>query len=194
MKRTNGAIDLSPLRTDARLTVQYPTGTWELAGWWVRAGAFLIDAIIVGVPGYVLFRLLRTSTTERVSVNVVVIVVEIAYGAILIGLHGRTLGMRRLALRAIKVATGNPLTKRAAWIRSIFTFMLLGLLTEILTIYGIVEPAGWSSHHHNITNALTSAQGALWLTFLFPIWDSKNQTLQDKVAGSVVVKVDPLVE
>ena len=34
--------------------------------------------------------------------------------------------------------------------------------------------------------------GVIWLLdMLFPLWDAKRQTLHDKVAGSVVVRLRP---
>ena len=159
----------------------------QLAGWWRRAGAFLIDGLVIAVPGFIVSRRLNSTTTERVSVNLMFIFAGIAYGAILIRAQGKTLGMRALSIAALDLRNGRKITMGAAWLRSLIAFALLGLANEILFLYRATQPPGWGSHPNAVTGLVTIVGILLSLTFLLPIRDPRNQTLQDKAAGSVVI-------
>lgn len=159
----------------------------QLAGWWRRAGAFLIDGLVIAIPSFIVARRLNGTTTERVSVNLLFIFGGIAYGALLIRAQGKTLGMRALSIAALDLRNGRKITMGAAWLRSVVSFALFGLMSEILFLYGATQPQGWSSHSHGVTGLVSVIGLLLYLTFLLPIRDPRNQTLQDKAAGSVVI-------
>jgi uncharacterized RDD family membrane protein YckC len=159
----------------------------QLAGWWRRGGAFLIDGLVIAVPSFIVARRFNSTTTERVSVNLLFIFGGIAYGAILIRAQGKTLGMRALSIAALDLRTGRRITMGAAWLRSVVAFALFGLMSEILFLYGATQPPGWSSNSHETTHLVSLVGVLLSLTFLLPIGDPRNQTLQDKAAGSVVI-------
>jgi uncharacterized RDD family membrane protein YckC len=168
-------------------TISLPQGGRELAGWWHRAVGFILDGIIVAVPTFILGKVLNNTTTERVTVNLVLTFAGIAYAAILLQTQGKTLGMRALSLQAISARTGSELTVGRAWSRSLVAFALYGLVTEVAFLYEASQPPGWITHHHEVTGLLLASYLFL-LTFLWPIWDSRNQTLQDKAVGSVVIR------
>jgi uncharacterized RDD family membrane protein YckC len=168
-------------------TISLPQGRWELAGWWHRAAAFLLDLLIVGIPSFVLERALRGTTTERVVVNLLVTIAGIGYAAILLQTQGKTVGMRTVSIRAVSARTGSGLTWRNAWIRSLVAFAFYGLATEAAFLYEASQPSGWITHHHGVT-ALMLSSYLLCVTYLWPIWDSRNQTLQDKAVDSVVIR------
>src|SRR5258708_3718288 len=99
----------------------------QLAGWWRRAGAFLIDGLVIAVPSFIVASRLNSTTTERVSVNLLLIFAGIAYGAILIRAQGKTLGMRALSIAALDLRNGRKITMGAAWLRSVVAFAFFGL-------------------------------------------------------------------
>src|ERR1700722_18668207 len=159
----------------------------QLAGWWRRAGAFLIDGLVIAIPSFIVARRLNGTTTERVSVNLLFILGGIAYGALLIRAQGKTLGMRALSIAALDLRNGRKITMGAAWLRAVVSFALFGFLGGVLFLYGATQPPGWSSHSHAVTGLVSVIGLLLYLTFLLPIRDPRNQTLQDKAAGSVVI-------
>jgi hypothetical protein len=159
----------------------------QLAGWWTRVWAYLLDGCIAGLPGFLLIELYHQGSVGRLIGYLLVPLVSVVYAAILIGLYGRTLGMRLLRIRAIHGATGRDVTRRDAWRRAITAFALYQLVDSILLVVEWSQPTGWSAHHHSIVTAFDVVQLALYLMLLMPIWDSRNQTLQDKAVGSLVV-------
>jgi uncharacterized RDD family membrane protein YckC len=159
----------------------------QLAGWWRRAGAFLIDGLVIAIPSFIVARRLNGTTTERLSVHLLFMFGGIAYGAILIRAQGKTLGMRAVSIAALDLRNGRNITTGAAWLRSVVAFAFFGLTSEILFLYGATRPPGWSSHSYAMTGLVSLAGLLLSLTFLLPIVDPRNQTLQDKAAGSVVI-------
>src|SRR5580698_8512029 len=94
-----------------------------LAGWWTRVGAYLLDGVITGLPGFVLIQTSHQGSVGRLVGDLLTAILPVLYGAALIALYGRTLGMRLVHIRAIK-ETGRDLTRGEAWNRSIAAFAL----------------------------------------------------------------------
>ncbi len=160
---------------------QYDT-TPPYATWGIRVGGYLIDALIFLVVLILLVLLFRHSHsldvhlmarkgTRRRSFSAVPFVISaalyIAYGTVLCGSErGQTVGMMAVGVRAVRDGTFEVLGYGRALARALVegVFRLLGLLSILL--------------------------GLVWLLdMLFPLWDSKRQTLHDKVGGSVVLRV-----
>ncbi len=159
----------------------------QLAGWWSRVWADLLDGVIAGLPGFLLIEFSHQGSVDRLIGYLLVPIVGVVYGAILIGIYGRTLGMRALRVKAIHRATGRDLTRREAWKRALTAFALYQFVDSVLLLFEWTQPPGWPSHHHAVVSALDAIQFVLFLALLMPIWDSWNQTLQDKAVGSIVV-------
>jgi hypothetical protein len=146
-----------------------------------------LDGVIAGLPGFLLIALCHQGSIGRLIGYLLTAIVTVVYGATLIGLYGRTLGMRLLRIKAIHGATGRDVTRREAWQRALTAFALYQLVDTVLLLIEWSEPTGWSSHHHPVVSAFDVLQFVLFFGFLMPIWDSRNQTLQDKAVGSIVV-------
>jgi uncharacterized RDD family membrane protein YckC len=170
------------------VTITLPQGDRELAGWWHRVAGFILDGIIVTVPLVILEKALNSTTTEHVTVNLVLTLAGIAYAAILLQTQGKTVGMRIVQIHAVDGRTGDGLTSGKAWIRSLVSFALYGLVAEVAFLYYATQPPGWTKHHDGVPSLVLGITLLLLLTFLWPIWDSRNQTLQDKAVGSVVIR------
>jgi uncharacterized RDD family membrane protein YckC len=83
------------------------------------------------------------------------------YRTVLVGgPRGRTVGNRAVGTRVVDVNTGQPIGPSRAAVRSLVQFIL-----EVIYI------------------------GALF-DYLWPLWDSRKQTLHDKAAGCIVVMAD----
>ena len=102
------------------------------AGFWVRTGAYLIDAIILGVVSTVLGGLVGgNGTTTSSTINFVLGLVYFIYFWSEAG-NGQTLGMRALHLKVVKT-DGSPLALQNALIRYIglivsFVVILIGVI------------------------------------------------------------------
>ena len=156
------------------------------AGWGTRLGGYLIDAIIfipVLVVLYVVLRhthtlevhlmTRRNGTHVRRSVSLLaplitaglfVIYATVMYG----GARGQTVGMMAVGVRVVRDEAHDALGYgRALWRASVEQF--LRILATVTVILGII-----------------------WLLdMLFPLWDKKRQTLHDKLAKTVVLRVRP---
>jgi len=153
------------------------------ASWGTRLGGYLIDVVIFLVVLVVLFVLLGHSHTlelhlmarrgalHRRNISALPFLVSgvlwIAYGTLMCGSpRGQTVGMMAVSVRALRDESLAELGYGRALGRALFE----GLL--------------------RLLNLLFFLLGLLWLLdMLFPLWDRKRQTLHDKVAGSVVLKV-----
>jgi uncharacterized RDD family membrane protein YckC len=152
------------------------------ATWGIRLGGYLIDFVIFAVVLVILALLFRHSSSLDIHLMarrgarrrsfsavpfLITAVLYVAYGTILCGsARGQTVGMMAVGVRAVRDQTFEVLGYGRALARAVVegVFRLLGLFTVFL--------------------------GLIWLLdMLFPLWDSKRQTLHDKVAGSVVLRL-----
>jgi uncharacterized RDD family membrane protein YckC len=159
-----------------------------LAGWWTRVGAYLLDGIIAGLPGFLLIEFCRQGSIGRLIGYLLGSILPVLYGATLIGQTGQTLAMRALHIRAVNGSTGQDVTRQEAWRRALMALVLYQLIGTVLLLTEWSEPLGWSSRHHPVVSVVQSLIFVLYLGLLWPLWDSRNQTWQDKAAGSIVVE------
>lgn len=154
--------------------------TYELASWGVRAAALLLDALIVGGVGAVLFAIgigfFESDPDEQRR-----IAESYAYPAALLlvavyspltmmrrgARNGQTLGKQILKIRVVR-ETGEAMTLSSGLVREVIGRMLPSLLT--LGLYTPVD-------------------------YLWPLWDRSRQCLHDKIASTRVVRAGaPLPE
>lgn len=156
-----------------------PTGP-GLANYGQRLGGWLIDWLILLVIGAVISALTHSFHYTHISTNVnglssnnrsfrwgmpgvlLSALIIIAYGTLMCGSRrAQTVGMMVTGTKAVKVSTGEPIGYAAALGRAVFEWFLAAIFL-----------LPWV------------------LDMLFPLWDAKNQTLHDKVSGTIVIRVD----
>jgi uncharacterized RDD family membrane protein YckC len=156
------------------------------AGWGTRLGGYLIDVVIfipVLAVLYIAFRhthtlevhlmMRRNGSQTRRSLSLlsplVTAVGFVVYATILCGCtRGQTVGMMAVGVRVVRVEAHDALGYGLALLRA--------FVEQFLRILGTV----------------TLILGVIWLLdMLFPLWDKKKQTLHDKVAKTVVIRVRP---
>lgn len=155
------------------------------AEWWQRAVAFLIDLVITAVPAGILIALVGfrnigslTSTDEfgnqtlNQTLNadavrhlalaaLIGVAVGVVYRTILEGsARGQTVGKMAMGIAVKDADSGGPIGYGRAFGRWLVGYVLW----VVVYIPGIID-------------------------LLFPLWDSKRQTLHDKAVHSVVVQV-----
>jgi len=152
----------------------------ELAQYGLRLGGWLIDWVILLVIGVVVSVLTHSFHYTHISNNVdgfssndrsfrwgmpgvlLSALIIIAYGTLMCGSsRAQTVGMMVTGTKAVKLSTGAPIGYPAALGRAVFEW----LLAAIFFLPWVLD-------------------------MLFPLWDSKNQTLHDKVSGTIVVRVN----
>ena len=146
----------------------------QLASYGTRVGGYLLDALLLAVVAIPLFLFLhiaphlaqhtRGGGRQRVRFNsgasLPIDGLGFVYALILIAAwHGHTVGMKLVKIRCVRASDGSEV----GWARSAGRAAVYAVMA-ILLIPGILD-------------------------LLWPLWDSKNQTLHDKAAGTVVIKV-----
>ena len=156
-------------------------GSHVLASWWSRVGAFLVDALIVGVGGLVLTVALTAPFSVGFFVDDEVGVVAIIVGLLIATLcvtviallyapalmartNGKTLGRMVTGVRVVR-AKGQPMTFGFAMLREVAVKSLLFGIASSLT-FGLAQLADW----------------------LWPLWDEENRALHDFVVDTRVIK------
>jgi uncharacterized RDD family membrane protein YckC len=153
-------------------------GTYVLAGWWQRAGAAIIDGLIITVVAMIFIIPLGigvgstdsdTGTAALVGAFlltlIVFAVVGLFYAPVMMSrTNGQTLGRMATGIRVIR-AGGEPITFGFAALREIVVKTLL---------VGAVSSA-------------TAGIGYL-IDVLWPLWDDENRALHDFVVNTRSVK------
>lgn len=142
-----------------------------LASWGQRVGALLLDILVLVVPYLIVLAIVhgRTSSVNGGSqfstgadgaTNLAFLVIQGFYFTYLNGLNkGQTLGNRVLGIAVRDINTGQPIGLGRGFLR-----WFIRVLLYVLVIPGLLND-------------------------LFPLWDAQRQTIADKVAKSVMVRV-----
>jgi uncharacterized RDD family membrane protein YckC len=150
------------------------------AGWWRRAGAAIIDGLIITVGAVAITAVfaavfsvgfLADDTVGIVSVIVGLILAVVAfsimallYAPLLMSrTNGRTLGRMATGIRVIR-ANGHPMT---------FGFAMLREVAVKALLFGIAS---------SLTFGLASLLDVLW-----PLWDEENRALHDLLVDTRVI-------
>jgi len=166
-----GGVAAAPLQSAV-------AGHWQLAGWWRRVGAHVIDAIVICLIALVFFAIFAAfagagflvgDTTGYIAVvlgilgfGVCVVIAVLIYAPLMMArTNGKTLGRMACGIRVVR-ATGEPVTFGYAMVREVLTKWLL---------FGV------------ITNSFTFGLAAL-VDYLWPLWDEENRALHDMVVNT----------
>jgi uncharacterized RDD family membrane protein YckC len=152
-------------------------GRPELSGWWRRAGAAIIDGLIITVGAVILFAILAAlgltvdSDGGAVAFVLAAMVAVLAFAvvallyapAMMSRTDGRTLGRMATGIRVIR-ADGKPITFGFAMLREVLVKALL---------VGVIASATF---------------GLAWLLdVLWPLWDEEHRALHDFVVNTRVI-------
>jgi uncharacterized RDD family membrane protein YckC len=133
------------------------------SGWWRRAGALVIDNLLLLTPAVAFFALIFVPSDAVAAIAAILafffwLVFPFIYFTYCHGKWGQTIGKRALGIRVRRDRQDEPVSYGAAFGRYALVFVF-----AIFTI-------------------------PMLLDYLFPLWDSKKQSLHDKVASSIVVR------
>jgi uncharacterized RDD family membrane protein YckC len=141
----------------------YATPTQNLAEWWQRLLARLIDGIILLVTFLPFGTYNRNSNGARFEINgvktFVPLIIALLYFGLMHGLLGKTVGKLALGLTVVKKGTNDKVELPMAFVRA------------------LIEVVMWA---------------ACWLPWLlsclWPLWDKERRSLADMVASTQVIK------
>jgi uncharacterized RDD family membrane protein YckC len=135
--------------------------SYELAGWWRRVGAYLIDflVLVVSIAIVAVIGAAVSTTIEIVLLVLWAVAAIFGYWAYFEGSEsGQTPGKHALGIR-VRNDSGGRASYGQAVGRNIVRFLL-----GIIPLISLVD-------------------------FLWPLWDSRKQCLHDKAASTIVVRL-----
>jgi uncharacterized RDD family membrane protein YckC len=163
--------DLPAYPQDAaeREAAAQPGAERTYSSWGRRVGAYLIDGLLLAIPIAIAFIVVIASGPDDDGDDAAWAVLGIAYLITLVlpfiyftvmhgGASGQTYGKRWLGIRVASDEAGDSIGYGRAFGRYAITVVFSIFLIPLL------------------------------LDYLWPLWDTKNQALHDKVVGSVVVR------
>ncbi len=134
--------------------------SYELAGWWVRVGAYLIDGLIL-VVGLLIVIVAAFAINKVLGAIVAIIalfIYSLGYWTYFEGSEtGQTLGKRAVGIR-VRSQDGGRAGYSKAFLRN-----LVARVIGLFPFVGLID--------------------VLW-----PLWDDKKQCLHDKAASTIVVR------
>jgi uncharacterized RDD family membrane protein YckC len=144
-----------------------------LAGWWRRAGAVLIDGLIVlGIATLLLVAILSALDDSAALIVTVlvwipcVLLVALLYAPWMMArTDGRTLGRMAVGTRVVR-ANGEPMS--FGW----------ALLREVVLKWGLFYGVGGA-----VTAGIAPLVDVLW-----PLWDEQKRALHDLLAGTRTIR------
>ncbi|MGA7834548.1 MAG: RDD family protein [Acidimicrobiales bacterium] len=140
-----------------------------LAGWGRRAGQAFADGLVLVIPCWFVYSLFVELDGPTIGVAMMLV----AAGAYLVRLWtasgGQTVGNRVAVTRVRSAATGHTITFAQAFRRWAFVAVYCALTLAPAPFGGIIFYV------------------MLLADCLYPLLDSRNQTLHDKFAGTIVV-------
>lgn len=131
-----------------------PAAGGQLAGWWQRVGATVVDGLVLLIPNLIL-----RYAAGPAGGGFLVLVLDAAYITIMLSRNGQTVGNMAVRTRVVDSRTGGQISAGKALGR---------YAAEIVLVILFFIP--WI------------------LDILWPLWDQQNQTLHDKIAGTVVLR------
>ena len=157
-----------------------PTTATDKAGFWIRVGAYLIDAVILFIVNLIVGLIFRNNQGLQSLIELIVSLGYFVYFWSASG-GGQTLGMRALKIKVVKT-DGSQLDYGGAWDSSNWPAMKKRL--QDANIRNVRD--GYGNTHQDVSAFLqdmNKAFGVIWVAF-----DPNKQGWHDKIASTYVVR------
>lgn len=169
----------------AQLSAVATTPGQNIAGFWWRVGGFVIDAIILEI--------LVTAPVHKTTLpfyveSIIQVAAAFLYFGLLVNFGGATLGMRAVRMRCVS-GDGSKVTSSQALTRALVYCVLL-LTASFYQLHEYKHPTTAETHRlaRQLSIYLLLAIPH-YLDLLWAAWDGKRQTLHDKAAGTIVIRM-----
>jgi uncharacterized RDD family membrane protein YckC len=172
----------------------------DAAGFWRRLVGFVVDWLLCFVLPSVVSSLLllgigySTRSTLLDGLWMVFLAVVIFCYFTYFSLRGASPGMRVAGIKLVEVRTGKAPGLRRSLIRG-------ALLTILIGSWFLLILLGWGGGSSNMSNVAAILLNVVYVLFLVSFfghlwiaWDRKRQTLQDKLAGLIVLRRTATIE
>lgn len=172
---------------------QYLEPSYQYAGFWIRVGASLVDALIFIAIGIVnLYNLL---SFKSMVLELTIAAIYLAYKPFFEYQYGATFGKMALKIRVID-AEGGPIDAQQAIIRNI-PYMLVAAVSVLVTLQVYFEPgfnnvdtfAEYTAVTTAATNEILNTVVNLFylVSCLFVAFRANRQALHDSMAGTYCI-------
>jgi uncharacterized RDD family membrane protein YckC len=151
-------------------------GPIELATWWSRAGALLLDAVFSSLPLIIAIPFAASDSSGLHAVAGVLVLVWIVWAHFVYfpvfmqrpgERNGQSPGKQIVGIRVVRDG-GEPMSYGWALLRQfVVIYLLFGVLGSVF--FGI----------------------PILLDYLWPLWDESNRALHDMIVSTHVVRADP---
>jgi uncharacterized RDD family membrane protein YckC len=186
----------------ARPRAATAAGTAELAGWWRRFGGYALDIVMLDVAVLIVDRLIKAADVAlraplspglhamtpgaQFATIITTLLIVLGYPFLLLRSRGQTVGMMAAGVLAVDRASGAVPTTAQVW-RRVLTFAALTVvwlqIADVIAFNHVVGPRPPAE----VLFLLVGIAGLL-TTGLWPLGSPLSQTLQDKAAGTIVVR------
>ena len=189
-----------PSRVDPGRSAVETGGIADPAGFWRRMVGFVIDWLLCFALPSLLSSLilLITGYSSRANVVDVLWILFLALSIVsyftFFTMRGRSPGMRVAGIKILDQKTGHTPTFSRALTRGLLLLLLIGSWFVVILLGSDGRSGSLSNREALLLDIgyavfLVSSFGHLWIS-----WDRKSQTLQDKIAGIVVVRKSAVIE
>jgi uncharacterized RDD family membrane protein YckC len=186
----------------ARPQAATAAGTAELAGWWRRFGGYALDILMLDVVLVIVDRLIRAADVAlraplspglhamtpgaQCATVVATLLILLGYPFLLLRSRGQTVGMMAAGVTAVDRVSGARPTTAQVW-RRVLAFAALTIvwlqIADVVAFNSVVGPRPAAE-----VLALLVGFAGLLTTGLWPLGNPLSQTLQDKAAGTIVIR------
>jgi uncharacterized RDD family membrane protein YckC len=137
----------------------------QLAQWWPRVGAMLLDGLLLGVPTIIINAVLEhdlgnTSGAAALEFVLILAIQGVYFGTLNGTGSGQTLGNKAAGIAVRDAATNMPIGYARGFLRWFVRFALY----LFVLVPGVLND-------------------------LWPLWNKKRQTIADQAARSVMIRV-----
>lgn len=157
--------------TSTTLAAQKAAQPTELAGWWHRVGATVIDNVVLLIPSTLIEIGATLFAGKYIGAIALLMFQGMYFTRMLSTKEGQTIGNRVAKTRVVDAITGVLPTRQQAFRRWL--------------PFALVQALGIVSSVVLIPLALLIAAD-----YLLPLFDKQKQTLHDKFAGTIVLLVN----
>ena len=165
------AVDALPCPVCGAAAPDHPAAsTPPYAGWWQRAGATVVDNLVLLIPTYIVFLLGDAVGGWLLGAAAGLAVQGLYLVAMLSRPDGQTIGNRMVGTRVRDATTGLSITRQQAMRRWV-----------VIGVYSALELAGTTNY------AILLTIPAL-VDCLYPLFNERKQTWHDRIAGTLVLR------
>lgn len=171
--------------TSSKAGVSESTASLPLASFNRRAVGYALDALVLLVVNFSVTLALSGIGQTGVEARLVVLSLDSLYGAVLIHSWGSTLGMVAVKISAVDKLSSETLPWGRSWMRAGSATVFVSAIPLVLSLGGMDASGSSTSAGGASLTPLLESVG--FISFLWAKYDALGQTLQDKIARSVVV-------